>query len=146
MMGEEVENGGVRRERFGTQKCLVNLDCFPAGKELHGFSLRMGMESDVFVANPLNDMYTESGNSTEASIVIHILNTRNVVSWNAMIADFARSSLEHAAAGLVGQISSCWAVFGSRSAGQLSSTKNYIFSASRKRAEMNRLRKLSLNS
>ncbi|KAI8525960.1 hypothetical protein RHMOL_Rhmol13G0271200 [Rhododendron molle] len=66
------------------------------------------MESDVFVANPLNDMYAESGNSSEASIVIHILNTRNVVSWNAMIADFARSSLEHAAAGLVGQISSSW--------------------------------------
>ncbi|KAI8525959.1 hypothetical protein RHMOL_Rhmol13G0271100 [Rhododendron molle] len=86
----------------------LNLDCFPARKELLGFSLRMGMESDVFVANPLNDMYAESRNSTGASIVFHILNTSNVVSWNAMIADFARSSLEHAAAGLVGQISSSW--------------------------------------
>ncbi|KAI8525958.1 hypothetical protein RHMOL_Rhmol13G0271000 [Rhododendron molle] len=33
----------------------------------------MEMEFDVFAANPLNDMYVESGNSTEASIVIHIL-------------------------------------------------------------------------
>ncbi|KAG5549936.1 hypothetical protein RHGRI_015038 [Rhododendron griersonianum] len=80
---------------------------FVVARKRVGTRLRMGMESDVFVANPLNDIYAESGNSTEASIVIHILNTRNVVSWNAMIADFARSSLEHAAGGLVGQISSC---------------------------------------
>ncbi|KAI8525955.1 hypothetical protein RHMOL_Rhmol13G0270700 [Rhododendron molle] len=66
------------------------------------------MEFDVFVTNPSNDMYTKSGNSTEASIVIHILNTKNGVSWNAMIADFARSSLKHGAAGVVGQISSSW--------------------------------------
>ncbi|GMP91562.1 hypothetical protein CsSME_00042212 [Camellia sinensis var. sinensis] len=80
---------------------LVELDCFLAGKELHGFSLRMGMEFDIFITNSLIDMYAKSGHSTEASTVFNNMNTRNVVSWNAMIANFAQNSLESAAVGLV---------------------------------------------
>ncbi|XP_057480662.1 pentatricopeptide repeat-containing protein At1g18485-like [Actinidia eriantha] len=83
---------------------LVELGCTLAGKELHAYSLRMGMEFDIFVANSLIDMYAKSGQSTEASIVFHNLNTKNVVSWNAMIANFAQNGLEYAAVGLVRQM------------------------------------------
>ncbi|KAA8550001.1 hypothetical protein F0562_001685 [Nyssa sinensis] len=83
---------------------LVELQCFIAGTELHSFSIRMGMESDIFIANSLIDMHAKSGHSTKASNVFYKMNIRNVVSWNAMIANFAQNSLESAAIGLVRQM------------------------------------------
>ncbi|KAK9274427.1 hypothetical protein L1049_019242 [Liquidambar formosana] len=80
---------------------LVELEYFDMGKEIHGFSLRMGEESDIFIANSLIDMYAKSGHSTEASNVFYKINTKNVVSWNAMIANFAQNRLELAAIRLV---------------------------------------------
>ncbi|XP_059665444.1 pentatricopeptide repeat-containing protein At4g14170-like [Cornus florida] len=83
---------------------LVELERFTVGKELHGFSIRMSMETDIFVSNSLIDMYAKSGQSTKASIVFHKMNTRNIVSWNSMIANFAQNSLESAAIGTVRQM------------------------------------------
>ncbi|KAF7833609.1 putative pentatricopeptide repeat-containing protein [Senna tora] len=74
------------------------------GKEIHGFSLRMGIESDVFIANSLIDMYAKSGYSRIASSVFHKMGERNIVSWNAMVANFAQNGLESAALELVRQM------------------------------------------
>lgn len=83
---------------------LVELECFTAGIELHGFSTRMGMESDIFIANSLIDMYAKYGHSTKALHVFNKMVMRNVVSWNAMIANYAQNGLEMAAIGLVRQM------------------------------------------
>ncbi|CAK9154369.1 unnamed protein product [Ilex paraguariensis] len=80
---------------------LVELECFAAGKELHCYSIRMGMKSDIFIANSLMDMYAKSGHSNEASNIFFQMDTRNVVSWNAMVANFAQNRSELAAIGLV---------------------------------------------
>ncbi|KAL4027475.1 hypothetical protein IC575_010641 [Cucumis melo] len=72
---------------------LVELECFKAGKEIHGFSMRIGTETDIFIANSLIDMYAKSGRSTEASTIFHNLDRRNVVTWNAMIANYALNRL-----------------------------------------------------
>ncbi|XP_022985649.1 pentatricopeptide repeat-containing protein At1g15510, chloroplastic-like isoform X2 [Cucurbita maxima] len=68
---------------------FVELECFKAGKEIHGFSMRMGTETDLFIANSLIDMYAKSGHLTEASSIFHNMDGRNIVSWNAMIANYA---------------------------------------------------------
>ncbi|XP_023512567.1 pentatricopeptide repeat-containing protein At1g15510, chloroplastic-like isoform X3 [Cucurbita pepo subsp. pepo] len=68
---------------------FVELECFKAGKEIHGFSMRMGTETDLFTANSLIDMYAKSGHSTEASSIFHSMDRRNIVSWNTMIANYA---------------------------------------------------------
>ncbi|BFG35464.1 hypothetical protein CerSpe_217380 [Prunus speciosa] len=83
---------------------LVELAFFGVGKELHGFSIRMGIESDVFIANSLIDMYSKSGRSNEASNVFQGMDKRNIVSWNAMIANFGQNRLELEAIGLVRQM------------------------------------------
>ncbi|KAJ0013492.1 hypothetical protein Pint_21459 [Pistacia integerrima] len=80
---------------------LVELELFSSGKEIHGFSLRMGIESDVFVANSLIDMYAKSGHPSEASCVFHYMPVKNVVTWNAMIANFTQNGLQLAALELV---------------------------------------------
>ncbi|KAK1586797.1 hypothetical protein Q3G72_006231 [Acer saccharum] len=80
---------------------LVELQLFSLGKEIHGFSLRTGVESDIFVANSLIDMYAKSGHPAEASYVFNNMESRNVVSWNAMVANFAQNMLEFSALELV---------------------------------------------
>ncbi|KAM3705271.1 hypothetical protein ACJW31_03G067700 [Castanea mollissima] len=80
---------------------LVELEHFKAGKEIHGFSIRMGIEDDVFIANSLIDMYAKSGRTTDASNVFYKTSEKNVVSWNAMVANFAQNRLELAAVQLV---------------------------------------------
>ncbi|KAF3453144.1 hypothetical protein FNV43_RR03579 [Rhamnella rubrinervis] len=83
---------------------LVELGVSKAGKEIHGFSIRLGIETDIFIANSLIDMYAKSGHSTKASYVFHEMGDRNIVSWNAMIGNFAQNKLELSAIGLVRQM------------------------------------------
>lgn len=80
---------------------LVELRFFKVAKEVHGFSIRIGIESDAFVANSIIDMYAKAGNSTEASNVFHQMPEKDIVSWNAMIANFAQNRLELASIELV---------------------------------------------
>ncbi|CAJ1964701.1 unnamed protein product [Sphenostylis stenocarpa] len=83
---------------------LAELGLFKLGMEVHGFSLRMAIESDVFIANSLIDMYAKSGFSRIASSIFNKMVGRNNVSWNAMIANFAQNKLEFEAVELVRQM------------------------------------------
>ncbi|PHT32894.1 hypothetical protein CQW23_29231 [Capsicum baccatum] len=85
---------------------LVELGKFSKGREVHGFCLRTGLECDVFVANALIDMYAKSERSAEASAVFYSMDSRNVVSWNTMVANFAQNRLELEATGLVREMQS----------------------------------------
>ncbi|XWS52656.1 hypothetical protein CRYUN_Cryun11dG0089600 [Craigia yunnanensis] len=77
---------------------LVELEIFNLAKEIHSFSLRIGIEHDAFISNSLIDMYAKSGHPSAASNVFQQMNMRrNVVSWNAMVANFAQNRLELAA-------------------------------------------------
>ncbi|GLU18932.1 hypothetical protein SLE2022_352080 [Rubroshorea leprosula] len=80
---------------------LVGMEFFNLGKEIHGFSLRIGVESDVFIANSLIDMYAKSGHPTEALNVFQQMHLKTVVSWNAMVANFTQNGQELAAIELV---------------------------------------------
>lgn len=73
---------------------LVELRFFSKGREVHGFSIKMGVDSDVFVTNALIDMYGKWGHFTGASNVFYKMDLKNVVSWNSMIGNFARNKRE----------------------------------------------------
>jgi pentatricopeptide repeat protein len=49
-------------------------------------------------------MYAKSGHTTEASNVFYKMGEKNVVSWNAMVANYAQNRLELAAIGLIAQM------------------------------------------
>ncbi|KAG8371032.1 hypothetical protein BUALT_Bualt13G0044800 [Buddleja alternifolia] len=72
---------------------LVELNLFNKGKELHGISVKTCLDSDVFVANALIDMYGKWSHFTKASYVFYRMNTKNVVSWNTMIGNLAQNGL-----------------------------------------------------
>ncbi|KAI3756691.1 hypothetical protein L1987_56513 [Smallanthus sonchifolius] len=73
---------------------LVELECLRWGIELHGFSIRTGIESDIFVANSLLDMYAKFGYPVKASNVFHNIDAKNIISWNAMVANYAQNGFE----------------------------------------------------
>jgi pentatricopeptide repeat protein len=83
---------------------LGELGLFKLGMEVHGFSLRTGIESDIFIANSLIDMYAKSGLSHVASTIFNKIGDRNIVSWNAMVANFAQNRHHFAAVELVRQM------------------------------------------
>nr|XP_018675834.1 PREDICTED: pentatricopeptide repeat-containing protein At4g14170-like isoform X2 [Musa acuminata subsp. malaccensis] len=86
---------------------LVELGCFDLGKEIHGYIIRNYMYSDVFVANSLVDMYAKSGCWNKGSDIFYRMDNWNVVSWNAMIANFAQNGAELEAIGLVKEMQDC---------------------------------------
>ncbi|KAI3700494.1 hypothetical protein L2E82_45124 [Cichorium intybus] len=73
---------------------LVDLECLQWGIELHGFSIRTGIESDIFVANSLLDMYAKFGYPIKASNIFNKIDSKNIVSWNAMVANYAQNGSE----------------------------------------------------
>ncbi|KAL6518725.1 hypothetical protein OROHE_017775 [Orobanche hederae] len=73
---------------------LSELNLFGKGRELHGFCVKMDMDSDIFVANALIDMYGKWNRFLEASRVFDKLDVRNIVSWNTMIGNCAQNGVE----------------------------------------------------
>jgi len=70
-------------------ECLVSL--LHKGKEIHAHILRHGYESLVHIMTTLVDMYARFGCVSYAGRVFDSMPVRNVVSWSAMIACYAKN-------------------------------------------------------
>ncbi|CAL8170847.1 unnamed protein product [Prunus armeniaca] len=55
------------------------------GKEIHGYIMRTGLDSDEVVWSALSDMYGKCGSIDEAKRIFDKMVNRDVVSWTAMI-------------------------------------------------------------
>ncbi|XVF87274.1 hypothetical protein PTKIN_Ptkin18bG0105900 [Pterospermum kingtungense] len=58
------------------------------GRQIHGEVLKMGIGSDVFVANTLIHMYDKSGYFWAAKNLLDRMTNRDVVSWNALLSAY----------------------------------------------------------
>ncbi|KAF3450734.1 hypothetical protein FNV43_RR06823 [Rhamnella rubrinervis] len=67
----------------------ADIAALPPGKKLHGFSLRLGFESNDKVKTALVDMYAKTGSVKVARTLFDRLGKKRVVSWNAMITGYA---------------------------------------------------------
>eukprot|EP01018_Ginkgo_biloba_P030253 Gb_36839 [translate_table: standard] len=61
------------------------------GVQTHGFLIRRGFDSDIFVGTALVDMYAKCGTAEIAHQVFDKIPIRNTVSWNVMIAGYAHN-------------------------------------------------------
>ncbi|KAD6119799.1 hypothetical protein R6Q59_025803 [Mikania micrantha] len=59
------------------------------GKEIHGYSVVIGVEKDVYVCSALIDMYAKCGFIHEAKTLFKNMPERNTITWNSMIFGFA---------------------------------------------------------
>eukprot|EP00250_Pteridium_aquilinum_P008230 c17787_g1_i1 orf=1546-5700(-) len=56
------------------------------GMQIHTYILKVGFDSDTIVSNTLISMYIKCGSLDDACMVFDCLLTRDVVTWNALIA------------------------------------------------------------
>ncbi|KAM1526665.1 hypothetical protein PS1_016363 [Malus domestica] len=67
------------------------------GRQLHTYCFKYGLDSNVYVGTALVDMYARCGHMDESQLGFDALDTKNEVSWNALIAGHARKAQgEHA--------------------------------------------------
>lgn len=69
-------------------KCCV-FEC----KQLHGFALKMALDSNVFVGTALLDVYAKCGLVKDASLVFECMPERSDVTWSSMVAGYVQNEL-----------------------------------------------------
>eukprot|EP01018_Ginkgo_biloba_P019248 Gb_37820 [translate_table: standard] len=61
------------------------------GKQIHGYIIKNGFESEIIVDNALIDMYAKCGSIDTARKVFDKMCIRNVVSWSAILAGYVKN-------------------------------------------------------
>ena len=75
-------------------KACGSVRSFDLGKDIHEEVVRKGLlRKDTILGTALLDMYAKCGSMLKAQEVFNELITRNVVSWNALIAGYAQQGL-----------------------------------------------------
>lgn len=69
-----------------------NIAALETGKQVQAQFNNLGLELDVFIGSALIDMYSRCGCLQDALTIFDSLPTRNVVTWNALIAGFSLHS------------------------------------------------------
>ncbi|KAK7398811.1 hypothetical protein VNO78_09984 [Psophocarpus tetragonolobus] len=97
---EEALNMFVEMKRDGeisnrsTFSCALStcadIAALDLGKQVHGQVVKAGFETGCFVGNALLGMYFKCGSTDEANDVFEGIEKKDVVSWNTMIAGYAR--------------------------------------------------------
>nr|AKH05209.1 chlororespiratory reduction 2 [Geranium phaeum] len=94
----QMNQSGTRSDRFTytfvLKACVASEDSVELlrkGKEIHAHILRHGYEAQVHVMTTLVDMYAKFGRVACAAYVFDEMPVRNVVSWSAMIACYAKN-------------------------------------------------------
>ncbi|KAF5192758.1 Pentatricopeptide repeat-containing protein [Thalictrum thalictroides] len=81
-------------------KAVVHLSAVELGREIHGQSIRIGLEADVHVMTGLIQMYSACGIILDACHLFDGMPIRDVVTWNAMVAGYAKVGDMESARGL----------------------------------------------
>ncbi|WVY94829.1 hypothetical protein V8G54_033917 [Vigna mungo] len=61
------------------------------GTSIHGYILRQELQMDIGVQNSLVTMYANCGRLVQSSIVFNMMDKRDLVSWNAMVAGYVQN-------------------------------------------------------
>ncbi|KAK9104025.1 hypothetical protein Scep_020869 [Stephania cephalantha] len=72
-------------------KASANLASLGLTRQLHSFIIRSGFMSNVFAGSALVDVYASCGSLRDAIQTFKEMPDRNIVSWNALIAAYARN-------------------------------------------------------
>lgn len=64
-----------------------------SGKMIHGYVIRKGLDSDVFVGNALIDMYANCGDLRLSRSVFDAMREKDVVTWTALVSAYMDEGL-----------------------------------------------------
>jgi len=90
----QMQQAGVKPNESTLSSVLsacAGLAALEAGKQVHTYIIKRGLELDVFVGSALVDMYAKSGSMECANAAFSTSPETNVVLWNSMIAGHAQN-------------------------------------------------------
>lgn len=58
------------------------------GRQVHGRVVKIGLDTEIFVANPLINLYAKCGNMDASMVIFSDLSNSNDVSWNTLIVGY----------------------------------------------------------
>ncbi|KAG0454816.1 hypothetical protein HPP92_024108 [Vanilla planifolia] len=85
------------------QAC-ANINNLSLGEQVHGHVIKLGLESEIFVANALMDVYAKCCDLDALTKIFSMLCLKNDVSWNTMIVGHVQSGFAEYALQLFRQI------------------------------------------
>ncbi|KAH6796873.1 Tetratricopeptide repeat superfamily protein [Perilla frutescens var. hirtella] len=94
----EMVKMGLRPNEFtfgSALKSAGGMQSDAMGRGIHGACVKCGCEDNVYVGSALVDMYARCNKMAEAEILFEGLKIKNEVSWNALIAAYARGGEGH---------------------------------------------------
>ncbi|KAF2298895.1 hypothetical protein GH714_028957 [Hevea brasiliensis] len=71
----------------------AHLNSLRCGQEVHGFALRNGLETDLFIGVSLLSLYIHCKKSSSARLLFDGMEDKSLVSWNAMISGYSQNGL-----------------------------------------------------
>ncbi|KAI4340769.1 hypothetical protein MLD38_025576 [Melastoma candidum] len=89
----QMHRTGIRADQAtcsSVLKASAVLASKSVGKQLHSFVMTLGLQSDVYCASALVDMYAKSGSMKDAIKTFEEMPVRNIVCWNTLISAYAQ--------------------------------------------------------
>ncbi|KAF6174908.1 hypothetical protein GIB67_026396 [Kingdonia uniflora] len=83
-----IQKSGEKSNQFTLTTALNTCSClvaFQEGKQIHGYIIRLGFESDQCVSSGILDMYVKCGDVSGASLAFDSIREPDIVTWTAMI-------------------------------------------------------------
>ncbi|WOL11632.1 hypothetical protein Cni_G20396 [Canna indica] len=71
-------------------KACSELESQETGKQIHGYIIKLGMDSDVSAGTPVVDFYIKCGSMNESQNAFDRISQPNKVSWSAIIAGYSQ--------------------------------------------------------
>lgn len=73
-------------------RSISNSGLLRYGKEIHGYVVRHGFMSDMFIGTSLVDVYMKCGSLNSSQRMFDSMEKRNVLTWNALISGYVQAA------------------------------------------------------
>ncbi|XP_007210984.2 pentatricopeptide repeat-containing protein At1g18485 [Prunus persica] len=103
----QMKYSGLDPDWFSIGSLLLacaHLKLLQHGRQIHGFVLRDGSETDSFIGISLLSFYIQCGKLSSARVLFDRMEAKSRVSWNAMITGYTQSGLADEALNLFRQM------------------------------------------
>lgn len=82
---------GITPDKYSVSSILSIIDSLTLGRQAHGYTLKLGVVSEVSVGSSIVTMYSKCGNLQESLKAFEQLERKDNVAWTSMVAGFAEN-------------------------------------------------------